>query len=155
MLSRRRIIREKQWKHICRGKMFLCLLFNRSWEKSDFGAGSVTFDRLFGLQCHRVDDRLQNSPYFWVFKYARAVKGGLKQRARLGRDAKNTFFFSLASHARSARKTLTPHFTDFFTDFEKNTDCFAVYVDDYSAGFSKIKSQKSIPVASEVIVKNS
>ena len=25
------------------------------------------------------------------------------------------------------RKTLTPHFTDFFTDFEKKTDCFAVY----------------------------
>ena len=28
-----------------------------------------------------------------------------------------------------ARKTLTPRFTDFFTDFEKKTDCFAVYVD--------------------------
>ena len=25
-----------------------------------------------------------------------------------------------------ARKTLTPRFTDFFTDFEKKTDCFAV-----------------------------
>ena len=45
------------------------------------------------------------------------------------------FFFSLASHARRAcearalraRKTLTPRFTDFFTDFEKKTDCFAVY----------------------------
>ena len=43
-------------------------------------------------------------------------------------------FFSLASHARWAcearalrtRKTLTPRFTDFFTDFEKKTDCFAV-----------------------------
>ena len=35
-------------------------------------------------------------------------------------------FFSLASHAR-ARKTLKPRFTDFFTDFEKKTDCFAVY----------------------------
>ena len=29
--------------------------------------------------------------------------------------------------ARFARTTLTPHFTDFFTDFEKKTDCFAVY----------------------------
>ena len=28
--------------------------------------------------------------------------------------------------ARFARKTLTPRFTDFFTDFEKKTDCFAV-----------------------------
>ena len=27
-----------------------------------------------------------------------------------------------------ARKTLTPRFTDFFTDFEKKTDCFAVYL---------------------------
>ena len=30
--------------------------------------------------------------------------------------------------ARFALKTLTPRFTDFFTDFEKKTDCFAVYV---------------------------
>ena len=29
--------------------------------------------------------------------------------------------------ARFALKTLTPCFTDFFTDFEKKTDCFAVY----------------------------
>ena len=44
-------------------------------------------------------------------------------------------FFSLASHARRAcvaralraRKTLAPRFTDFFTYFEKKTDCFAVY----------------------------
>ena len=44
-------------------------------------------------------------------------------------------FFSLASHARRAcearalraRKTLTPRFADFFTDFEKKIDCFAVY----------------------------
>ena len=43
---------------------------------------------------------------------------------------------SLASHALRAckaralraRKTLTPRFTDFFTDSEKKTDCFAVYV---------------------------
>ena len=30
-----------------------------------------------------------------------------------------------ASEAR-ARETLKPRFTDFFTDFEKTTDCFAV-----------------------------
>ena len=50
-----------------------------------------------------------------------------KQRARLGRDAKNTVFF-LSPHTLRARKTLTPRFTDFFTDFEKKTDCFAVYL---------------------------
>ena len=27
-----------------------------------------------------------------------------------------------------ARKTLTPRFTDFFTDFEKKTDCFAILI---------------------------
>ena len=43
-------------------------------------------------------------------------------------------FFPLASHARRAcearalraRKTLAPRFTDFFTDFEKKPDCFAI-----------------------------
>ena len=31
------------------------------------------------------------------------------------------------ARALRARKTLTPRVTDFFTDFEKKTDCFAVY----------------------------
>ena len=44
--------------------------------------------------------RLQNRPYFWVDKYARAVK------KQVCNEAENT---------------------DFFTDFEKKTDCFAVY----------------------------
>ena len=30
------------------------------------------------------------------------------------------------ARALRARKTLTPRYTDFFTDFEKKTDCFAV-----------------------------
>ena len=49
----------------------------------------------------------------------KGLERGWKQRARLGRDAKNTFFFSLASHALRDS-------SDFFTDFEKKTDCFAV-----------------------------
>ena len=32
----------------------------------------------------------------------------------------------MGTRALRARKTLMPHFTDFFTDFEKKTDCFAV-----------------------------
>ena len=32
------------------------------------------------------------------------------------------------ARALRARKTLTSRFTDFFTDFEKKTDCFAVYL---------------------------
>ena len=53
------------------------------------------------------------------------------------RDAKKYVygFFSLASHALRAcearavraHKTLTPRVTDFFSDFEEKTDCFAVY----------------------------
>ena len=39
---------------------------------------------------------------------------------RLGRDCE--------ARALRARKTRTPRFTDFFTDFEKKTDCFAVYL---------------------------
>ena len=31
------------------------------------------------------------------------------------------------ARALRAGKTLTPRFTDFSTDFEKKTDCFAVY----------------------------
>ena len=31
------------------------------------------------------------------------------------------------ARAVRARKTLTSRFTDFFTDFEEKTDCFAVY----------------------------
>ena len=30
------------------------------------------------------------------------------------------------ARAVRARKALTPRFTDFFTDFEEKTDCFAV-----------------------------
>ena len=49
--------------------------------------------------------RLQNSPYFWVFKYARAVKQKVWNEAEnrerdWGETPKN--FFSLASHARRA-----------------------------------------------------
>ena len=49
----------------------------------------------------------------------KGLERGWKRRARL----------SPHTLALRARKTLTPRFTDFFTDFEgKKTDCFAVYV---------------------------
>ena len=81
-----------------------------------------------------MNPRLQNSPYFCVFKFARAVK------QKVWNDAENRerdWGETLTSHALRAckaralraRKTLTPRFTDFFTDFEKKkTDCFAVYM---------------------------
>ena len=71
-------------------------------KSSTFGQGLYPF-------------RLQNSPYFCLFKYAREVKQKVWNEAE--------------SEARAPRagKTLTPRFTDFFTHFEKKTDCFAVY----------------------------
>ena len=43
--------------------------------------------------------------------------------------------------ARFALKTLTSRFTDFFTDFEKKTDCFAVY---WKEHFSQFLSEKDV-----------
>ena len=57
--------------------------------------------------------RLQNSPYFCVFKYARAVQQKVWNEAR----------------AIRARKTLTPRFTDFFTDLEKKNRLFCSLID--------------------------
>ena len=60
--------------------------------------------------------RLQNSPYFCVFKYARAVKQKVWNEAEnRERDWGETLKIRLKT------------FTDFFTDFEKKTDYFAVY----------------------------
>ena len=80
----------------------------------------------FGQGLHPF--RLQNSPYFCLFKYARAVKQKVWNEAE---NRERDWGFSLASQCEAralrARKTLTPRFTDFFTDFEKKNDCFAVY----------------------------
>ena len=82
----------------------------------------------------QIIHRLQNSPYFCVFKYVRAVKQKVWNEAEnrerdWGETLKIRFFFSrLTCEARAlhAHKTLMPRFTDFFTDFEKKTDYFAV-----------------------------
>ena len=67
--------------------------------------------------------RLQNSPYFCVFKYARAVKQKVWNEAEnRERDWGETLKIRFLSHALRAcearavraRKTLTPRFTDFF-----------------------------------------
>ena len=76
--------------------------------------------------------RLQNSPYFYVFKHARAVKQKVCNEAEnRERDWGESLFFSpffLSPHtpvracearALRAHKTLTLRFTVFFTDFEK------------------------------------
>ena len=72
----------------------------------------MTTEKLIQLVTGRSVGRLQNSPYFCVLKYAQAVKQKVWNEA--------------GNRELRARKTLTPRFTDFFTDFEKKTDCFAV-----------------------------
>ena len=59
--------------------------------------------------------RLQNSPYFCVFKHVRAVKQKVWNEAE---NRERDWGETLARAVR-ARKTLTPCFTDFFTDFEE------------------------------------
>ena len=120
-------------------------------KKKKRGKYSLFFSKYSFSPCKRINEilrnktnnnspykhncRLQNSPYFCVFKYARAVKQKVWNEAvNSERDWGETLKirFSLASHARRAlraRKTLTPRFTFFFfTDFKKKTDCFAVYI---------------------------
>ena len=67
-----------------------------------------------------------------IFAYSSTRKQSNKRpgtRLKTESETGERRFFSLASHARGAceapalraRKTLTPRFTDFFTDFEKKT----------------------------------
>ena len=74
--------------------------------------------------------RLQNTPYFCVFKYAQAVKQTVwSQAENRERDWGETVFFSRGRVrlAHFARVRLLRHALPIsFTDFEKKTDCFAV-----------------------------
>ena len=82
-----------------------------------------------------------------MFKYARAVKQKVWNEAEnRERDWVETLKIGACEGrvrlASFARKNLTPRFTDFFTDFEKKTDRFAVY------SFFPYKTQSaSIPIA--------
>ena len=51
------------------------------------------------------------------------------------------------ARALRARKILTPRFTDFFTDFEKKTDCFAVYS---NKGYKKGQKKYTLDVTTGV-----
>ena len=70
--------------------------------------------------------RPQNSPYFCAFKYARAVKQKVWNEAEnRERDWGETLkIWACEARELRARKTLTPRFTDFFTDFEKKKRLF-------------------------------
>ena len=82
-------------------------------------------------------NKLQNSPYFCVFKYARAVKQ--KAGARLKKESENgerrCFFFFFHTRygrvrlARFARIRLLRHASSIsLLILRKKTDCFAVQV---------------------------
>ena len=64
---------------------------------------------------------LQNSPYFCVLKYTRAVKQKVWNEAENREPEWGETLRACEARALRARKTLTPRFTDFFTDFEKKT----------------------------------
>ena len=67
------------------------------------------------------DCRLQNSPYFCVFNSREQSKN------RFGTRLKTETMRALRAgdaHKLRARKTLTPRFTDFFTDFEEKKRVF-------------------------------
>ena len=77
--------------------------------------------------------RLQNSPYFCVFKYARAVKQKVWNEAENRERDWGETLRACETRALRVHKALTPLVTDFFTDFEKKTDCFAVWQQPYCA----------------------
>ena len=62
--------------------------------------------------------RLQNCPYFCVFKHARAVK------QKVGNEAENRE----RDWGRERLARFAPRFTDFFTDFEKKNRLFCSLV---------------------------
>ena len=78
----------------------------------------------------RLSTRLQNSPYFCVFKYARAVTQKVWNEAEnRERDWGEHTPYGRVRLARFARVRLLRHASPIsFTDFEKKTDCFAVYL---------------------------
>ena len=89
-------------------------------------------------------------PFFKKKKLKKLLSSALYGKRTVG-------FFCLASHALRAcevrapraRKTHTPRFTDFFTDFEKKTDCFAVYSTG-TLGSRDFSSAVSGPIVSTV-----
>ena len=68
------------------------------------------------IACFTAGSRLRKSLYFCVVKYARAVKQKVWNEAE---TREWDWGEMLQACEARARKTLTPRFTDFFTDFEK------------------------------------
>jgi len=98
--------------------------------------------------------RLQISPYFCVFKYARAGKQKVWNEAEnRDRDWGETLKILASARALRAHKTLTPRFTDFFTDFEKKNRLFcSLCIKMYIFLFSILSSMTLTPKQCDVFV---
>ena len=104
------------------------------------------YQNLHRLQIYLIVSRLQLRIFAEILGYVYIIpdsfcagtKTILDRASFHTLDCKTVRIFAYSTYARAikracetralrARKTLTPRFTDFFTDFEKKTDCFAVY----------------------------
>ena len=118
-------------------KKTYCLFFRRitknlilvrrvSWCEplNTINTTSIYFYPLSWRSCEsslvRVHNRLQNSPYFCLFKYVRAVK------QKVWNEAENRGRVRLASSARVNSYVALYRFLYWF--WGKKNDCFAVYV---------------------------
>ena len=98
-------------------------------KAQEIGTRCFVFHTTLKLDCKTVR--------IFAYSSTREQSNEAENRERDWGETLKIRFFSLASHALRAcearalraRKTLTPRFTDFFTDFEKKTDCFAVYLE--------------------------
>ena len=94
--------KKHQWARMFRFQMFL-------WRGESENVSSL-------IACFTAGSRLRKSLYFGVVKYARAVKQKVWNEAE---TREWDWGEMLRACEARARKTLTPRFTDFFTDFEK------------------------------------
>ena len=116
----------------CLVKMsFICTRMENHLHIKGWALGLVLIQRLGGTRKWPIVD----CKTVRIFAYSsRREQWNKRSGTRLKTKSETGEFFSLASHALQAcearalraRKTFTPRFTDFFTDFEKKTDCFAV-----------------------------
>ena len=101
----------KLWSNVVRFRKCSTNIFKQKYYTPDVISSQIPFICLWVF-------RLQNRLYFCVFKYARAVK------QKVWNEAENRERDQERDCALRARKTLTPRFTDFFTDFEEKTRLF-------------------------------
>ena len=98
-------------------------------KAQEIGTRCFVFHTTLKLDCKTVR--------IFAYSSTREQSNEAENRERDWGETLKIRFFFLSSHARRAcedralraRKPLTPRFTDFFTDFEKKTDCFAVYLE--------------------------